>query len=282
MKTAHQLIIIFALTLISYVLTPTAFASDAKVIIVSGTSNHCRPDLSCYKPFEVDITAGDTVTWENHDSRTHTVTAGTPNQGPLGLFDSGIIPPSSSFIQFFGTPGKYQYFDKTDSWPSGIIMVSKGPPLYPRLEWVQGSVTITPANNGINKLLISKQIQNTGSSDVNSIVFRLKIRNETGFLFYDNVTTSNVPARGSVPISFVLAKPPAGKYQAIFDSNAANLMGYANATNEVPLDAIFISKNNIISTNNGIYAVPEFPFSLPILVAGITSLFVFSKMKFRF
>jgi plastocyanin len=258
------------------VLIPSAFAYDAKVIIVNGTSNHCRPDLSCYKPFEVDITAGDTVTWKNQDSRTHTVTAGSPNQGPMGLFDSGIIPSHGSFTQFFGTPGKYQYFDKTDSWPSGVIVVSKGPPVHPRLEWVQGSVTLKQADNGIDNFVISKQIQNTGSSDVNSALFRLKIRNETGFLFYDNITTSNVPARGSVPIGFMWTKPPAGKYQVIFDSNAANLMGYTNATNDVPLDTIFISKNN------GIYAVPEFPFSLPILAIGIVSLFAFYRLKSRF
>jgi plastocyanin len=274
MKTVCLLIIIFAVVA-SCVLTPSAFANDAKVLIVNGTSNHCRPDLSCYKPFEVNIIAGDTVTWENHDNRVHTVTAGTTNQGPVGLFDSGEILPDHSFTQFFGTVGRYQYFDKTDWWPSGIVIVSKSPPANPRLEWIQGSVTLMQSDSNINSLVISKHIQNTGSSDVNSIVFRLKIRNETGFLLYDNMTTANVPARHDVPISFVWTNPQVGKYQLIFDANAANLMGYTNATKDVPLDTIFISKNN------GIYLVPEFPFAIPILLVSVMSLIVFFRLQFR-
>ncbi|MDE1867267.1 MAG: hypothetical protein KGI08_06120, partial [Thaumarchaeota archaeon] len=177
-----------------FMLTESAYASDIQVVIVNGTSNHCLPYLSCYKPFEVDVTPGSTVTWINNDNRTHTVTTGTSNYGPVGLFDSGQILPGHSFTQFFGTIGKYQYYDKTDMWPSGVVVVNNGGPTHAELGWINGSLLITREGNQSPTLVMTKQIKNTGGTDANSIIFRLRILNDSGFLFYDNITTENVPA----------------------------------------------------------------------------------------
>ena len=244
-----------------------AYAEDFKVTIVNGTANHCSPLPSCYEPFQVNISVGDTVTWINQDNHTHTATAGTSNYGPVGIFDSGPVLPGHLYTQFFGTVGKYQYFDRTDMWPSGIVIVDKGTRSHPELQWVNGSL-ITTRDNTTSSVIVSKQIQNKGDSDANSILFRLKIRNQTGFLFYDHLTKANVPANQGVAISFAWTSPPIGKYQLNFEANAANTIGDTNAKNDVSTDIISIanySKNqqNFLTNSNFTLnkeekAIPEF------------------------
>src|SRR5713101_7524542 len=125
-NTLNVYCVAFSLVAIScYFLLDNAYAENFQVTIVNSTINHCNPLPSCYEPFQVDVSTGDTITWINQDNRTHTVTTGTSNYGPVGVFDSGSILSGHIFTQFFGVVGKYQYFDKTDGWPAGIIIVNK-------------------------------------------------------------------------------------------------------------------------------------------------------------
>lgn len=270
-----------------FMLTGSAYATDTQVTIVNGTSNHCLPYPSCYKPFEADISPGSTVTWINNDNRTHTVTTGTPNYGPVGLFDSGQILPGHSFTQFFGTLGKYPYYDKVDMWPSGVVVVRNDNPTHAELGWVNGSLLITSeGSNASQGLVVTKQIENTGGTDANSIIFRLEILNDTGYLFYNNITTANVPAKQSSPVSFVWNNPPSGKYQLNFEAAAGNVIGQTNESNDYSSDIISIPKisvgqePNLTSENftlNGNAAVPEFgQLSYFILVSSIASVLVLS------
>ena len=232
----------------SYLIINDAYAEDFKVTIVNGTANHCSPLPSCYEPFQVNISVGDTITWINQDNHTHTATAGTSNYGPVGIFDSGPVLSGHLYTQFFGTVGKYQYFDRTDMWPSGIVIVDKGTRSHPELQWVNGSLTIT-RDNASSSTIVSKQIQNKGDSDANSILFRLKIRNQTGFLFYDHLTKANVPANQGIAISFAWTSPPIGKYQLNFEANAANTIGDTNAKNDMSTDIISIANYSKIQQN---------------------------------
>src|SRR2546422_2185035 len=272
-----------------YLMINNAYAEDFQVTIVNGTANHCSPLPSCYKPFQVNISVGDTVTWINQDNHTHTATAGTSNYGPVGIFDSGSILPGHLYSQFFGTVGKYQYFDRTDMWPSGIVIVDKGTRSHPELQWVNGSL-ITTRDNTTSSVIVSKQIQNTGDSDANSILFRLKIRNQTGFLFYDHLTMANVPANQGVAISFAWTNPPIGRYQLNFEANAANTIGDTNAKNDLSTDIISISnytknQQNFLTENNFTLnkeekTIPEFgSMSYVVLVA---SLFLIVTLSSKF
>ena len=263
-----------------------AYAEDFKVTIVNGTANHCSPLPSCYEPFQVNISVGDTVTWINQDNHTHTATAGTSNYGPVGIFDSGPVLPGHLYTQFFGTVGKYQYFDRTDMWPSGIVIVDKGTRSHPELQWVNGSL-ITTRDNTTSSVIVSKQIQNKGDSDANSILFRLKIRNQTGFLFYDHLTKADVPKNQEVAISFAWTNPPIGQYQLNFEANAANTVGDTNAQNDVSSDIISISNENKnkenfltqsnFTLNNNKTSIPEFGSISPIvLVISVISILILS------
>ena len=268
------------------VLVPSVYASNSQVIIVNGTTNHCLPYPSCYKPYEIDVKPGDTVTWVNNDNKTHTATAGTPNYGPVGMFDSGTILPGHSYTQFFGAVGKYTYYDQVDMWPSGVVVVSNQNPTHAEINWVNGSLSLTSQfDNNIQKLTMTKQIENTGGIDANSVIFRLRILNDSGFLFYDNITRGNVPARQGAPISFAWTNPPAGKFRLNFD--AENLAGQNNENNDFSSDLIAVTKNNsskpisVIGHNftvtPGNAAVPEFgQISYAILAFSIISVLAVS------
>lgn len=269
-----------------FMLAQGAYASNSQVIIVNGTTNHCLPYLSCYKPYEIEVKPGDSVTWVNDDNVTHTATSGTPNYGPVGMFDSGAIPPGHSYTQFFGTVGRYTYYDQIDMWPSGVVVVSNQNPTHAEINWINGSLSLAShVDNNIQQLTMTKQIENTGGTDANSVVFRLRILNDSGFLFYDNITRQNVPAKQNAPVSFAWANPPPGKYRLNFD--AENLAGQNNENNDVSSDLIAVTKNNASTSmsvvghnftiNTGKATVPEFgQISYAILAFSIISVLVVS------
>lgn len=234
-------------------LVGSAYGYNAKVTIVNESSNHCMPYPSCYMPYEVVISPGDTVTWLNGDNRTHTATTGTTNYGPQGVFDSGSIPPNGTYTQFFGSIGKYQYYDKTDMWPSGIVLVKNQKPTNAQLGWVNGSLVVTDDVSG-QGLAITKEVENTGGTDAHSIIFRLKIHNDTGFLFYDDIVKTDVPARQSAPISFVWHSPHPGVYRLDFNAAAGSFVGDSNENNDASSDIISVSK---IKPNQNEYLVGQ-------------------------
>jgi plastocyanin len=286
LQSNHALYIFVILIICYSLLSANVQAYDAQVRIMNGTMNHCRPELSCYEPFQVNVSTGDTVTWLNNDNRTHTVTTGTSNYGPEGVFDSGIIQPGHSFTQFFGTMGKYRYYDKTDMWPSGLIVVSKSFS-HAELSWVPESLKIEKQNYTSNGIVITKQIQNTGNADAYSIIFTLKIKNQTA-LFYNSLVTLDVPAKQSVPVKFVWSNPVNGQYQLFFDTNSANTAGDMNANDDRSLDLISIPspspgqplpithQNFTLSSNNNVN-IPEFGYtSYIVLIISVVSLVALS------
>lgn len=290
----YHLIYAVTVTVIFYAMWfPSAQAYDAQVIIVNGTANHCMPNLSCYDPFQVNVSVGDTVTWTNQDNRTHTVTAGTSNYGPQGVFDSGIILPGHSFTQFFGSVGRYQYYDKTDTWPSGLVVVSNGFS-HAELSWVPDSLKVEKQNYTSNGIVITKQIQNTGNADAHSIIFTLKITNQSS-LFYNNFVKLDVPAKQSVPVVFVWSNVANGQYRLSFDANSANTAGDMNANDDRSLDLISIPPSSSplvrdqqplsiihpnFTINDNTTSVPEFgSASFLILIVSIISVLVFAKSR---
>jgi len=288
----HQVVYAVVIATVFYIASATnAQALDTQVIIVNDTSNnHCRPSLSCYTPFQVNVAVGDTVTWINQDNKTHTATTGTSNYGPQGIFDSGNILPGKSFTQFFGTVGKYSYYDKTDMWPSGVVVVTKEFS-HAELSWVPDSLKIEKQNYTSNGIVITKQIQNTGNADASSIIFTLKITNNSS-LFYNGLVKLDVPAQHSVPVTFTWSNPVNGQYQLFFDANSANTAGDMNANDDRSLDLISIPEstpvqnqslsitNQNYTLNDNTVSVPEFShMSYFILIASIVSILALSRIS---
>ena len=57
-----------------------------------------------FLPPALEVPAGTTVTWINHDEETHTVTSAT------GAFTSQALEHEQRFAHTFATPGTFTYF----------------------------------------------------------------------------------------------------------------------------------------------------------------------------
>ncbi len=95
------------------------------VSIPTGTSSPgCEETNECWLPDSVSIKAGDTVIWTNDDTASHTVTSGSPSEGPSGIFDSSLVMAGGSFEVTFDNSGSYDYFCMVHPWMTGSIQVS--------------------------------------------------------------------------------------------------------------------------------------------------------------
>jgi aldose sugar dehydrogenase len=64
-----------------------------------------------YSPEPIEIEEGQTVTWYNGDSISHTVTSGQAGDSDEGsIFDSDAIIPYQSFSLTFDSPGEFDYY----------------------------------------------------------------------------------------------------------------------------------------------------------------------------
>ena len=95
------------------------------VSVPEGTSiPGCEETNECYIPAEVSINVGDTVTWSNDDTAAHTVTSGTPTDGPDGVFDSSLFMADTTFEYTFDEAGEYDYFCMVHPWMVGKVQVN--------------------------------------------------------------------------------------------------------------------------------------------------------------
>ncbi|MCH7965875.1 MAG: copper-binding protein [Thaumarchaeota archaeon] len=84
----------------------------------------CEETNSCYSPADVTIKAGDTVHWMNVDTAAHTVTGGSPADGPSGVFDSSLVMADAVYAFTFDEIGSYDYFCMVHPWMTGTVTVN--------------------------------------------------------------------------------------------------------------------------------------------------------------
>jgi plastocyanin len=95
------------------------------VDIPSGTAvPGCEETNECYLPASVTINAGDTVEWINSDTAAHTVTGGSPAEGPSGVFDSSLILGGAQYSNTFEESGSFNYFCMVHPWMVGNVQVN--------------------------------------------------------------------------------------------------------------------------------------------------------------
>ena len=85
----------------------------------------CEAADECFIPYNISIGVGDTVTWNNDDTAAHTVTSGVVEEGPDGVFDSGLFMAGTTFEFRFDEAGKYDYFCLVHPWMTGNVSVSQ-------------------------------------------------------------------------------------------------------------------------------------------------------------
>jgi len=83
----------------------------------------CEISETCYIPSRVIMKKSGEVIWTNHDTIPHTVTSGNPNDGPNGLFDSGLIMPDDTYSIKLDLSFEYDYFCLVHPWMQGSISV---------------------------------------------------------------------------------------------------------------------------------------------------------------
>jgi len=100
-----------------------AFAETEVTIPNQASEPSCAESGSCFSPSEVTIGIGDSVTWHNDSTAAHTVTSGNPEDGPDGVFDSGLFMGGETFSHTFTESGQYQYFCQIHPWMTGTVIV---------------------------------------------------------------------------------------------------------------------------------------------------------------
>lgn len=96
-----------------------------------------------YAPGELDALAGQTVTWRNADSTSHTVSSDDD------VFDSGYLSSGSTFSHTFSSTGTFAYFCRIHRTMRGVVrvyaLILNGPPLPLPPAWSVSFRGVSPA-----------------------------------------------------------------------------------------------------------------------------------------
>jgi plastocyanin len=115
------------LTLVAIVtMAPQAFAATTQVQMSkgAGADQSCVAAKNCFDPAVVNIAVGDTVTWTNSDTVSHTTTSGQPSDNTTGtVWDSSLVKPGGTYSFTFQTAGDYKYFCMVHPWMTGEVIV---------------------------------------------------------------------------------------------------------------------------------------------------------------
>ena len=104
--------------------TPYSGPQTVTVDMPAGTAvPGCEETDECFVPSSVSINKGDTVRWTNSDTAAHTVTSGTPDGGPDGVFDSSLVMAGNNYEYTFDQSGSVDYFCMVHPWMQGIVQV---------------------------------------------------------------------------------------------------------------------------------------------------------------
>jgi plastocyanin len=100
--------------------------------------------LEYFVPANLTINTGDTVTWVDHDTVAHTITAAAFNSV---VYPAGSAIGNNSFSHVISNPGVYAYFCQIHPWMSGTInAIGKGKLPATTITAAQ-NVTTTTSNN---------------------------------------------------------------------------------------------------------------------------------------
>ncbi len=130
--------------------------ADTQVTIPLGAANANTPfSLS---PSVLDVMTNETVTWQNNDAASHTVTTGTTSLGFDGRIDSGVITAGKSFSYKFDKAGVYGYYCLFHPWMTGVVNVGSSSMIQP-VDTISFS-TDKPSYHKGDLILISGQVSN--------------------------------------------------------------------------------------------------------------------------
>ena len=132
-KLIGSLFVVLTLVVGIMAFAPSAFA-DQSVTITKGAggsaSAPCVTTNDCFTPNPVNASPGETVTWTNTDSASHTVTSGKSDNSTgnivAAVFDSSLLAPGKTFSHTFTAAdvGTINYFCQVHPWMVGQVIVN--------------------------------------------------------------------------------------------------------------------------------------------------------------
>ena len=126
-KAICSFFVLFAIASVIVATTPDAFADHSEVTIETAPGSGapgCEDTAEgCYIPKTATVDVGGKVIMSNTDTAAHTFTAGTPEDGPSGEFDTGLLMAGNSFEWTATTVGEVPYFCMVHPWMQGLIIV---------------------------------------------------------------------------------------------------------------------------------------------------------------
>jgi len=126
------LFLIPSILLFSIAFPNLVFASSYDINMPTGAASPDAPyfwqnEKSGLATGDIDILIDDTVVWKNADTVVHTVTSGTPSDGPDGIFgNSDFLNPGQSYQFTFDKKGQYPYYCIIHPWMTGTVSVTDG------------------------------------------------------------------------------------------------------------------------------------------------------------
>ena len=117
---------------------------------------------------DIEINVRDSIRWGNADTAAHTVTSGTPEEGPDEIFDSSLFGPGKSFQLQFTEVGEFDYFCLVHPWMVGTVTVMSGLQVVPGIGSDAGDGTTTfDVEYQFNRVINSASVD----EDQNAIIF---------------------------------------------------------------------------------------------------------------
>ncbi len=127
-KTIGSLIVLLAVAA-TMAYAPSAFAEHSMHAVVENAQGSstpgCEDTNECFLPATVTIGVGGSVEFVNSDNAAHTSTAGTPQDGPSGVWDSSLVMVNMSYTTPALEAGEYPYFCMVHPWMTGLVIVEE-------------------------------------------------------------------------------------------------------------------------------------------------------------
>ena len=127
--------------------------SEIPAVIIEPTPGSgvpgCENEVDgCYIPSIAIVDVGGIVIFSNTDNVAHTFTSGSMEEGPSGIFDSGLAIAGSSYEYNADIVGRIPYFCIVHPWSTGLIVVKESTTFQSQTEYVKLDVSAFNDDNG--------------------------------------------------------------------------------------------------------------------------------------
>ncbi|MFB5607463.1 MAG: plastocyanin/azurin family copper-binding protein [Candidatus Nitrosomaritimum yanchengensis] len=244
--------------------------ADAETFDINMPTGSASPDAPYFWQNEktgeatgdIEISLGDTIVWKNGDQAKHTITSGTLEDGPDGIFGgTNFLVPGESYKFTFTEKGRYPYFCLIHPWMTGVVTVTDGYKIIPDVgKDVGDGLTLFDVDYQYSGIISDPMINENNKS----ITFLI----------------SNDPKSNDYNLMLLLPSDLIEGPYAIFVNGEKNLRFDYLPDSEINTIEIELSESANEITIVGTKIVPEFGiFSVIVFGMSLTSLLFIQKSK---